>query len=104
MSVEMVCRYIESLTKGNACSFTKEGLQAGVDAIRKMADELKENWCEHRCGACDNGMHCNVHDCPSNPKYTESQFCQNCALCIDPRNEDNGGPCAGCTCSAEDVT
>lgn len=75
-----------------------------VKANQELVAELEE-WkkqdCEHRCGGCDNGMWCNIHDCPSNPNYSESQMCDGCGFCKNPQddsNPHNGGPCEPCKC------
>jgi hypothetical protein len=81
-----------------APDFYRKALQ-----FENLQAQLDERYDHPRCGECDNERVCMVHDCPANPKYTESQLCENCAGCIDPRSEGEGGPCNGCTCPAEDV-
>lgn len=102
-------RTIDDFAKENTDMVLKiDALEKRIDELVKANQELVielEEWkkqdCEHRCGECDNGMWCNVHDCPSNPNYQESQMCEDCGFCKEPKDDSNpynGGPCDGCCC------
>lgn len=90
---------------------TDEKLKARHEAevlkrkVESLEFELKQ-WreyggCEHRCGECDNGLVCVVHDCPGSIYFNIEQFCENCGGCAEPHDKDPFGPCDACSCKKQ---
>lgn len=66
--------------------------------VKELQDALDERYDYPRCGNCDNVKICGIHDCPSNPHYSEAQLCPDCGRCMTPQDEEHGGPCDRCDC------
>lgn len=80
------------------CKLAIAEVKTEIQRLNEKISELAEYQCEHRCGTCDNGMTCGVHDCEANPLHSVEQYCSACAGCKSPQDDKHGGPCDPCTC------
>ncbi|MBX9670489.1 MAG: hypothetical protein K2X93_23005 [Candidatus Obscuribacterales bacterium] len=73
-------------------------LEMKIVGLEKELESWRDSECEHRCGCCDNGKVCAVHDCENSPFFDEGNFCEDCGSCKTPHDDQPMGPCDPCKC------